>query len=133
MQHGNIAPVDLAQSSIGPGMAIFSRYSKVVEADGSPMKVRTALALINEALDEILSAQEGDMDPDSRWAVAWFSQFGAGEGPYGTAETLCTAKGTAMDGLKRAGLVFIGWHWHLIAGWLKSTATTSWAGVAYSG
>lgn len=105
LQHGNIAPVDLAQSSIGPGMAIFSRYSKVVEADGSPMKVRTALALINEALDEILAEQEGELDADSRWAVAWFSQYGTGEGPYGTAETLCTAKGTAMDGLKRTGIV----------------------------
>jgi len=72
LQQGNIAPVDLAQASIGPGMAIFSRHSQVIEADGSPMRVRTALALINQALDEYLSEQEGAYDPDTRWALAWF-------------------------------------------------------------
>lgn len=78
LYHGNIAPVDLAQASIGPGMAVFSRYSKVIEADGSPMKVRTALALINQTLDEVLVEQEGEFDSDTRWAVAWFDQFEVG-------------------------------------------------------
>jgi putative DNA methylase len=106
LQHGNIAPVDMAQSSIGPGMAIFSRYNKVVEADGSPMKVRTALALINEALDEILAEQEGELDACSRWAVAWFSDYGTGEGPFGRADDLSRAKNTSVDGLQRAGIVY---------------------------
>jgi len=74
LQKGNIAPVDLAQAAIGPGMAIFSRYMKVLESDGSPMQVRTALGLINQALDEVLSEQEGEFDPDTRWALAWFEQ-----------------------------------------------------------
>lgn len=106
LQHGNTAPVDLAQSSIGPGMGIFSQYSKVVEADGSPMKVRMALALINEALDEILAEQEGDLDACSRWAVAWFSEYGTGEGPFGRADDLSRAKNTSVDGLRDAGLVY---------------------------
>lgn len=105
LQKSSIAPVDMAQSAIGPGMAIFSSYSKVVEADGSPMKVRTALALINEVLDEILAEQEGEMDGDTRWAVAWFEQYGMGEALYGTAETLCNAKNTSMQGLVDAGIV----------------------------
>ena len=78
LQHGNIAPVDLAQAAIGPGMAVFSRYAKVVEADGQPMTVRAALGLINQALDEILAEQEGDFDPDTRFAVTWFEQRGHG-------------------------------------------------------
>src|SRR5205085_12565132 len=72
LQHGNIAPVDLAQAAIGPGMAIFSRYRQVLEADGTPMRVRTALQLINQALDEVLAEQEGEYDTDTRWAIAWF-------------------------------------------------------------
>ncbi len=88
LQHGNIAPVDLAQAAIGPGMAVFSRYTKVIESDGSPMRVRTALQLINQALDEVLAEQESEYDADTRWALAWFEQFGINEGPYGTAETL---------------------------------------------
>ncbi len=80
LQHGNIAPVDLAQAAIGPGMAVFSRYAKVLEADGSAMTVRTALGLINQALDEILAEQEGDFDADTRFAVTWFEQYGFGRG-----------------------------------------------------
>ena len=106
LQRSNIAPVDLAQSSIGPGMAIFSEYSKVIEADGTPMRVRTALALINEVLDEILTEQEGELDTESRWAVAWFEQYGTSEQAFGIAETLCKAKNTSMDGLVGAGLVY---------------------------
>lgn len=105
LQQGNIAPVDLAQAAIGPGMAVFSRYSKVIEADGSPMKVRTALALINQTLDEVLVEQEGEFDSDTRWAVAWFDQFGMNEGPYGVAETLSKAKNTSVDALAQDGFL----------------------------
>jgi putative DNA methylase len=105
LQHGNIAPVDLAQSSIGPGMAIFSRYAKVLEPDGSAMRVRTALALINQVLDELLAEQEGEFDADTRWAIAWYEQFGLGESAYGTAETLSKAKNSSVAGLVEAGIV----------------------------
>jgi putative DNA methylase len=105
LQKGNIAPVDLAQASIGPGMAIFSRYSQVLEADGTPMRVRMALGLINQALEEILAEQEGDFDPDTRWAVAWFEEAGMSEGPFGRAETLTKAKNTSVDGMVRAGFL----------------------------
>jgi len=105
LQQGAIAPVDLAQASIGPGMAVFSRYSKIVEADGEPMRVRTALALINEALDELLAEQEADFDPDTRWCVAWFEQYGMKEGPFGVAETLSRAKNTSIAGLVESGVL----------------------------
>lgn len=86
-------------------MAIFSRYSKVLEADGSAMQVRAALALINQVMDEFLAEQEGEYDADTSWALAWFEQHGMEEGPYGIAETLCTAKNTAVSGLKEAGIL----------------------------
>jgi putative DNA methylase len=105
LQHGNIAPVDLAQAAIGPGMAVFSRYSKVLEADATPMRVRTALALINQALDEVLAEQEGEFDADTRWAVAWFEQHAMDEGQYGIAETLSKAKNTSIKGLEDAGIL----------------------------
>ena len=105
LQHGNIAPVDLAQAAIGPAMAVFTRYAKVVEADGSPMSVRTALGIINQVLDEVLAEQEGDFDPDTRWALAWFAEYGMNEGPFGVAETLSKAKNSAVAGLVEAGVV----------------------------
>jgi putative DNA methylase len=105
LQHGNVAPVDLAQAAIGPGMAIFSRYAKVIEADGSAMTVRAALALINQALDEILAEQEGDFDPDTRFAVTWFEQHGTGEGSYGEADVLARAKNTSVAGMEEAGVL----------------------------
>lgn len=105
LQRGNIAPVDLAQAAIGPGMAVFTRYSKVMETDGSAMSVRTALGLINQALDEVLAEQEGEFDGDTRWALAWFEQFGAEEGAFGVAETLSKAKNTAVNGLVEAGVI----------------------------
>lgn len=105
LQHGNIAPVDLAQSSIGPGMAIFSRYAKVLEPDGSAMRVRTALALINQVLDEILAEQEGEFDTDTRWAIAWYEQFGLRDADFGSAETLSKAKNSSVAGLVEAGIV----------------------------
>jgi len=106
LQRSHIAPVDLAQAAIGPGMAVFSRYAKVLEADGSTMSVRTALQLINRALDEFLTEQEGDFDADSRWAVTWFDQHGFDEGPYGVAETLSKARNTSVDGLVGAGIIW---------------------------
>ncbi|MEK7716157.1 MAG: hypothetical protein AAB322_00210, partial [Pseudomonadota bacterium] len=105
LQRGNIAPVDLAQAAIGPGMAIYTRYTKVLDAEGKPLSVREALALINQTLDEALAEQEGDFDADSRWALAWFEQSGFAEGEYGVAETLSKAKNTSVGGMKDAGIV----------------------------
>lgn len=105
LQKGNIAPVDLAQAAIGPGMAVFSRYGKVLETDGSPMRVRTALALINQGLDEVLSELESEFDPDTRWALAWFEQHQFDEGLYGEAEVLATAKALSISGLAEAGIL----------------------------
>jgi putative DNA methylase len=105
LQRGNIAPVDLAQAAIGPGMAVFTRYAKVLDAEGKELRVRQALALINEVLDEALAQQEGDFDADTRWALAWFEQYGFTEGEYGVAETLSKAKNTALGGLAEAGIV----------------------------
>jgi putative DNA methylase len=104
LQHANIAPVDLAQAAIGPGMAIYSRYKAVLEADGTSMRVRTALQLINQALDEVLAEQEGAYDSDTRWAIAWFEQSAFDEGPYGVAETLSKAKNTSVQGMVEAGV-----------------------------
>ena len=95
LQRSNIAPVDLAQAAIGPGMAVYTRYARVLDAEGKPLSVREALALINQTLDEVLAEQEGDFDADSRWALAWFEQSGFAEGEYGVAETLSTAKNTS--------------------------------------
>jgi len=105
LQRSNIAPVDLAQAAIGPGMAVYTRYSRVIESDGSPLTVRTALALINQVLDEVLAEQEGDFDADTRWALAWFEQSGFTEGDYGVAETLSKAKNTSVQGLVNAGVL----------------------------
>ncbi|MGH2970459.1 MAG: DUF1156 domain-containing protein [Solirubrobacteraceae bacterium] len=105
LQQGNIAPVDLAQAAIGPGMAVFSRFSKVVEADGTAMTVRTALGLINQALDEILAEQEGDFDADTRFAITWFEQRGLDEGAYGEADVLARAKNTSVAGMEEAGIL----------------------------
>ena len=105
MQQGNIAPVDLAQAAIGPGMAIFTRYARVLDASGVVVSVREALALINETLDEVLAEQEGDFDADTRWALAWFDQSGFSEGEYGVAETLSTAKNTSVAGMAESGIL----------------------------
>jgi putative DNA methylase len=105
LQRGNIAPVDLAQSAIGPGMAVYTRYSRVLDAEGNPLSVREALALINQILDEALAEQEGDFDADSRWALAWFEQSGFADGEYGVAETLSKAKNTSVSGMVDAGIL----------------------------
>jgi putative DNA methylase len=105
LQQGNIAPVDLAQASIGPGMAVFSKYAAVLESDGSPMRVRTALQLINQILDEFLTEQEGEFDGDTRWALTWFEQHQFNDGQYGDAETLSKAKNTSVSGMVEAGIL----------------------------
>ncbi len=105
MMSENVAPVDLAQATIGPGMAIYSRYSKVIEADGSPMRVRTALQIINQSLDEHLSEAEGDVDPHTRFALTWFEQRGIESGPYGEAESIATARNVAVRGVQEAGII----------------------------
>ncbi|MCA9626718.1 MAG: DUF1156 domain-containing protein, partial [Myxococcales bacterium] len=105
LQRGNIAPVDLAQAAIGPGMAVYTRYSKVLDAEGKPLSVRDALALINQTLDEALAEQEGDFDADSRWALTWFDQVGFDEGEYGVAEQLSKSKNTSVEGMKDAGII----------------------------
>jgi len=105
LQQGNVAPVDLAQASIGPGMAVFSQYAAVLENDGSPMRVRTALQLINQILDEFLTEQEGEFDGDTRWALTWFEQYQFEPGQYGDAETLSKAKNTSVQGMVDAGIL----------------------------
>lgn len=105
LQLGNVPPVDLAQALIGPGMAIFSSFGRVVEADGSAMKVRAALAAINQVLDEFFTEQESEYDPDSRWALAWYEQFGLTEGSFGDAETLARAKNVSVNGLVESGIL----------------------------
>lgn len=105
LQQGNIAPVDLAQAAIGPGIAIFSRYNIVIETDGTPMTVRTALQMINQEIDAVLAEQEGEFDATTRWALAWFDQYGVHEGPYGVAETLSKAKNTSVERMVEAGIL----------------------------
>jgi putative DNA methylase len=104
LKAANIAPVDLAQAAIGPGMAIFSRYSKVLEADGSPMTVHSALQLINAVLDEDLNAQDRSVDSDTRFAITWFEANGWNSGSYGDAETLAKARNVAVAGVVQAGI-----------------------------
>jgi len=106
LQKASIAPVDLAQAAIGPGMAIFTRYARVLDAQGQPLTVRDALALINQVLDETIAEQEGDFDAESRWALAWFEQYGFEEGEFGVAETLSKAKDTSVDAMVDAGIVY---------------------------
>jgi len=105
LQEGNIAPVDLAQAAIGPGMGVYTRYTKVLDADGKPVPVREALTLINQVLDETLAEQEGDFDADSRFAIAWFEQQGFEEGEFGVADVLARAKVTSVSGLAEAGIL----------------------------
>jgi putative DNA methylase len=108
LHQGTVAPVDMAQAAIGPGMAIFSKYSKVVQPDGTAMSVHDALVEINSVLDSVRREQEGDFDSDTRWCVTWFEQHGFDFGPFGDAHTLATAKATTLDGLSRSGIVSTG-------------------------
>ena len=108
LQQGHIAPVDMNQAVIGPGMAIYSRYRQILEADGTSMPVRTALAFINQVVDEYLADQDSEYDADTRWALAWFEQHAFNEGVYGDAETLATAKNISVQGLVEAGILHSG-------------------------
>jgi putative DNA methylase len=108
LQEGNLAPVDLPQSAIGPGIAVFSRYAKVTEPDGTPMRVRTALGLINDVLADVLNEQEGEFDQDTRWAIRWFEQFQWGKGTFGDAETLAKAYNVSVKGLQDAHITASG-------------------------
>jgi putative DNA methylase len=105
LQKANIAPVDLAQAVIGPGMKVYSRHSSVVETDGRPVSVGDALALIIRTLGEILDEQEGDLDSDSRWAVTWYEDHGFETAPFGKADQLARAKGISVESLVQAGIV----------------------------
>lgn len=100
-----IAPVDLAQSAIGPGMAIFSKYEAVLNQDGSRMSVHDALMLINRAITDYLSPESGSFDADTQFCASWFEQYGWKSGPFGEADTLSRAKGTSVDGVREAGVV----------------------------
>jgi len=100
-----IAPVDLAQAAIGPGMAVFSQYAAVLEADGSAMAVHTALTIINKAIDEYFTHAESDMDADTRFCVDWFQQYGFKTGTFGEADVLARAKGTSVEGVRDAGVL----------------------------
>lgn len=105
LQAANIAPADMPQSAIGPGMGVFSRYAAVLESDDSPMSVKTALQLINAELDTFLSSLTGDFDAETRFAATWFEQFGYDKGEFGTAQSLCQARGLAVDAVKHAGII----------------------------
>lgn len=105
LQKAHIAPVDLRQASIGPGMAVYSRFAKVIEPDGSTMRVRTALGLINQVLGKVLDEQEEEFDRETRWAIQWFSQFYGDEGPYGVAESLALSMDVAVPSMVHAGIL----------------------------
>lgn len=105
LQQGQIAPVDLPQAAIGPGMAVFSRYSAVLESDGKKMTVRSALARINEILDQVLNTQEGDFDATSRFAIAWYRQYGYSAGKFGAADSLARARNTSVATMDRDGIL----------------------------
>ena len=108
LRSGGIAPVDLAQAAIGPGMGVFSRYSRVVSPDGSDMSVAEALMQINAVLDEVLTDQDDDLDPDTRWCLSWYETRGFDESPYGDAETLASARNASIDALRRSGVLNAG-------------------------
>ena len=105
LQKAAISPADMPQSAIGPGMGVFSRCKAVLEADDSPMTVKTALQLINRELDEYLGGIQGEFDADTRFAISWFEQNGLAAGDYGTANSIATARGISVDSVKHAGIV----------------------------
>lgn len=105
LQQGNIAPVDMAQASIGPGMSIFTRHARVLEADDTAMTVKTALQLINQALDEYLSEQEAEYDADTRFAITWFDSYGMEAGPAGQANVLANARNVSVAGVAASGIL----------------------------
>jgi putative DNA methylase len=105
LQAANIAPADMPQSAIGPGMGVFSRYKAVLESDDSPMSVKAALQLINRELDEYLGGIQGEFDADTRFAITWFEQHGAKAGEYGSANSIAQARGISVESVKHAGIV----------------------------
>ena len=105
LQAANVSPADMPQSAIGPGMGVFSRYRAVLEADDSPMTVKTALQLINAELDEFLNDLHGEFDADTRFAATWFEQHGVEKGDYGAANSIAQARGISVDSVKHAGIV----------------------------
>lgn len=106
LQRSNIAPVDLAQSAIGPGMGVYSRFSKVLEANGEPMSVRNALAIINQELDLYFTEQDGELDADSRFCVDLYSQHAFGNMKFGDADQVARARNTSVDGLAAHGVLY---------------------------
>ena len=106
LQTSNIAPVDMAQAAIGPGMSVYSRYAKVLEADGSAMGVRTALQVINAELDAYFSEQDGALDAESRFCVDLYTQFAFNHMKFGEADVLARAKNTSVEKLASMGLVY---------------------------
>ncbi|MHB1734711.1 MAG: hypothetical protein ACYCU8_14950, partial [Ferrimicrobium acidiphilum] len=105
LQAASIAPVDLAQAAIGPGMAIYTSFSKVEAPDGTRVGVHDALSMINQVLDETLAEQEGDFEPQERLAIAWFEEYGFNDGEYGRAETLSKAKNASLATLVEGGVI----------------------------
>lgn len=105
LQGASIAPADMPQSAIGPGMGVFSRYKAVLESDDSPMSVKAALQLINRELDEYLGGIQGEFDADTRFAITWFEQHGSKAGEYGSANSIAQARGISVESVKHAGIV----------------------------
>ena len=105
LQAVNIAPADMPQSAIGPGMGVFSRYRAVLESDDSPMTVKVALQLINKELDEYLGGIQGEFDADTRFAITWFEQNGNVAGEYGVANSIAQARGISVESVRHAGIV----------------------------
>ncbi|MGI5190546.1 DUF1156 domain-containing protein [Promicromonospora sp. CA-289599] len=105
IREGAIAPADLRQTILGPGMAVYSRYSRVLESDGTPMPVKTALALINRAFDAFESEQDGDLDADTRFCLDWLASYGWSTRPYGDAESLAVPLGISVEGVARGGVI----------------------------
>lgn len=101
----NIAPSDIPQASIGPGIGIYSRYSEVREGADATMSVKSALQLINREVDEYLNDVVGEFDADTRLAITWFEQFGMGAGPYGTADNIARGRGISVESAKHAGVL----------------------------
>ena len=104
LMQGAVAPVDLAQAAIGPGISVFSRYSRVRDADGTTMSVKDALRLINATLDEVLGEQESDFDPETRFAVRWYRQYGWDLALSGEADQLARSSDTSFAALERGGI-----------------------------
>lgn len=105
LQSASIAPADMPQSAIGPGMGVFSRYKAVLESDDSPMSVKAALQLINRELDEYLGGIQGEFDADTRFTITWFEQHGLKAGEYGSANSIAQARGISVESVKHAGIV----------------------------